>query len=212
MRYARAKCMQIRTQTVLLRSRPLRERKGVVHNTQERRRAFSKRLLVKTAIAALAATGVASFVGASASAAPRTHVNIHMELVLTGVQFAQNAALGMNTAAKAAGDTSITITGPPSINPVLAQQQVTQAVSQSPDGIGIDPFTPDLWQHTLQTVSGQVKNVLLMNDKPVISPSQVSSAAVKTYVGISDANYARALATATIAGAGLKPSTTGTVL
>ena len=106
-----------------------------MHKSQERRRGFSKRLLVSAALAAaLVAAAVAALGGASASAAPRAHVNIHMELVLTGVQFARDAALGMKTAAKAAGDTSITVTGPPSINPVLAQQQVTQAVSQSPDG------------------------------------------------------------------------------
>ena len=115
----------------------LPERKGVVHKTQERRRGFSKRLLAFAAVAALVAAGVASFGGASASGAPRKHVAISMELVLTGVQFAQNATLGMKTAAATAGDVSINITGPPSINPVLAQQQVTNAVSQSPDGIGI---------------------------------------------------------------------------
>jgi ABC-type sugar transport system substrate-binding protein len=183
-----------------------------VHKTQEGRRGFSNRLLISAAIAALAVTAVATLGGASASAAPRADVKIHMELVLTGVQFARDAALGMKTASTAAGQVSMTVTGPPSINPVLAQQQVTQAVSQSPDGIGIDPFTPDLWQRTLKDVAGQVKNILLMNDKPVISPSQLDSASVNTYVGLSDANYARALANVVISGAHLSPSTTGTVL
>ncbi|MDP9258746.1 MAG: sugar ABC transporter substrate-binding protein [Actinomycetota bacterium] len=188
-----------------------------MHTTEKRRRGAPKRSVAAALVAAALAAGVAAFAGTSASSAKGTagaadHVSISMELVLTGVQFAQDASLGMKTAAADAGNTTITITGPPSINPVLAQQHVTSAVAQSPDGIGIDPFTPDLWGRTLKTVSGQVKNILLMNDKPVISPSQLGSAAVKTYVGISDANYARALATAAIKGGKLVPSTTGEVL
>jgi ribose transport system substrate-binding protein len=164
------------------------------------------------ALAVLVLAG-ATFGATSASGAHRAkHVNIAMELVLTGVQFAQNAALGMKTAAADAGDVSISINGPTSVNPVLAQQQVMSAIAQSPDGIGIDPFTPDLWGHTLETVVKQVNNTLLMNDKPVISPAQLPSAAVKNYVGISDANYARAMARATIKLGHLGPKTTGTVL
>jgi ribose transport system substrate-binding protein len=188
-----------------------------VHTTEKRRRGATKRSFAAALIAVALAAAVAAFVGTSASSAESTagaadDMSISMELVLTGVQFAQDASLGMKTAAADAGHTKINVTGPPSINPVLAQQQVTSAVAQSPDGMGIDPFTPDLWGRTLKTVAAQVKNILLMNDKPVISPSQLGSAAVKTYVGISDANYARALATATIKGGGLTPSTTGEVL
>ena len=183
-----------------------------MHKDKERWRGASRRPLAVVASVAALAAGVTALGGASASGASSKHVSIATELVLTGVQFAQNASLGMKTAAADAGNTSITISGPTSINPVLAQQQVTSAVSQSPDGIGIDPFTPDLWGHTLSTVTGEVKNVLVMNDKPVISPSQLGSAAVKTYVGISDADYARALARATIKNGGLTPSTKGIVL
>ena len=188
-----------------------------MHTTEKRRRGSPKRSAAVALAAIVLAAGVAAFAGTGTASADNPkgkndHVSISMELVLTGVQFAQDATLGMKTAAADAGNTSITVTGPPSINPVLAQQHVTNAVSQSPDGIGIDPFTPDLWGRTLKTVSGQIKNILLMNDKPVISPSQLGSAAVKTYVGISDANYARALATATIKGGHLSPSTTGDVL
>ena len=177
------------------------------------RRQGSRRLVALAALATLALAG-ATFGASGASGAARApkHVNIAMELVLTGVQFAQNAALGMKTAAADAGNVSIAINGPTSVNPVVAQQQVMSALAQSPDGIGIDPFTPDLWGHTLQTVTKQVKNTLLMNDKPVISPSQLPSAAVKSYVGISDANYARAMATAAIKYGHLGPSTTGLVL
>lgn len=181
-----------------------------MHTIQKRRRRPLRWIAVLAAAAALAAG--ASLAGTSATASGHKHVNISMELVLTGVQFAQDAALGMKTAAADAGDVSISVNGPTSINPVLAQQQVASAASRNPDGLGIDPFTPDLWGHTLATVSKQVKNLLLMNDKPVISPSQLGSASVKTYVGISDANYARQQATAVIRAGHLSPSTTGTVL
>lgn len=176
------------------------------------RRAYRRPLAVAAAAAA-AASGVVAFGGATTStAATSQHVSVAMELVLTGVQFAQNAALGMRTAAADAGNVSLTINGPTSVDPTTAQSQVTSELSQSPNAYGIDPFTPDLWQHTLSTVTGQVKQVLVMNDKPVVAPTQLSSAVVKTYVGISDADYARALATATIRRAGLSASTTGLVL
>jgi ribose transport system substrate-binding protein len=184
-----------------------------VHEEKRKWRRAGRRPLALVAAVAAAAGAVSAFGGASASnAADSQHVSVAMELVLTGVQFAQNAALGMKTAAADAGNVSLTINGPPSVDPTLAQTQVTTELSQSPDAMGIDPFTPDLWQHTLSTVTGQVKNVLLMNDKPVVAPSQISSAVVKTYVGISDANYARALATATIKQAHLAASTAGIVL
>jgi ABC-type sugar transport system substrate-binding protein len=185
-------------------------RGSIVHTSQKRRRRTLKCSVAAVLVAALA-SGFA-FAGSSASAGGQKHVKISMELVLTGVQFAQNAALGMRTAASDAGDVSISINGPTTINPVLAQQQVQSAVSSSTDGLGIDPFTPDLWGKTLSTVSKQVKNILLMNDKPVISPSQLGSAAVKTYVGISDANYARALARATIKLGHVPANTPGPIL
>ena len=134
-----------------------------------------------------------------------------MELVLTGVKFAQDSSLGMRTAA-AADNASVTISGPPSIDPVKAQSQVTAAVAQGPDAMGIDPFTPDLWQHTLSTVTRQMKNVEAVNDPPVLEASQAASAIVKTYVGISNSQYGTELATATIKNAHLPSSTTGTVL
>ena len=183
-----------------------------MHTEKQRRRYGYRRPVAALAVVAAATSGIVAFGATSASSAASKQVSVAMELVLTNVQFAQNAALGMKTAAADAGNVSLTINGPTSIDPTLAQTQVTNELAQSPDAYGIDPFTPDLWQHTLSTVAGQVKNVLVMNDKPVVAPSSLSSAVVKTYVGISDADYARTLATATIKNGGLGPSTTGQVL
>lgn len=181
--------------------------------TIERLRLSRRRPLAAVAAVTALACGIPAISGTTASeASSGKHVSVAMELVLTGVQFAQNAALGMRTAAADAGNVSLSINGPTSTDPTLAQQQVMSELSQSPDAYGIDPFTPDLWQHTLSTVASQVKDVLVMNDKPVVTPSSAASAVVKTYVGISDADYARELATATITNAHLSTATTGTVL
>jgi ABC-type sugar transport system substrate-binding protein len=184
-----------------------------VHRDKETRRRVPSGRLAAVAAVALFATGLTAVGGTSVSvAASPKPVTIDMELVLTGVQFAVNATLGMDTAATNAGGVTINVNGPTSIDPTLAQSQVTTDIAQSPTGLGIDPFTPDLWGHALATAIAAVPNTLVMNDKPVISPSQLSSASVHTYVGISDADYASELASATIKTAGLSPSTKGTVL
>lgn len=199
-----------------------------MHGNTKRLRGARSRALVAAAVAVLAvgvtacgssssssssaASSGSSTGGASTSASGGKHVNLAFELVLTGVKFAQDASLGVKTAASQVGNVSVSINGPTSINPVVAQTQVTSAVSQSPDGMAIDPFTPDLWQHTLSTVAGQVKNLLVWNDKPVVTPAQIPSAHVKTYVGISYASFGRDLAIGAIKNGGLSPSTTGTVL
>jgi ribose transport system substrate-binding protein len=177
-------------------------------------------LVAVAAVAAVAACGSSSSSASSSSkssgststSSSSKHVNIALELVLTGVKFAQDDALGMRTAAADIGNTSVSTNGPPSTDPVLAQQQAAQASAQSPDAMAVDPFTPDLWQHSLSTLSKQVPQFLVMNDKPVLTPSQVGSALVHIYVGIDDTAYAADLATATIKNAGISPSTTGTVL
>ncbi len=150
--------------------------------------------------------------GGSSTGSSSKHVNLAFELVLTGVKFAQDASLGVRTAASDAGNVSAQINGPTSINPVVAQSQASSAATQSPDGMAIDPFTPDLWQHTLSTVSQQVKNLLVWNDKPVVTPDQLGSTHVKTYVGISYASFGRDLAVGTIKNGGLSASATGNVL
>jgi ribose transport system substrate-binding protein len=163
-------------------------------------------------LTACGGSSTASSSGGTAKASAKGHVNLAFELVLTGVKFAQDAALGIRAAATDAGNVSVSVSGPPSVDPVAAQQQVTDELSQSPDGYAIDPYTPDLWQRTLATVAKQVKNTLVMSDRPVVAPGQLGSSSVKTYVGISDAAFATTLATDTIKNARLSPSTTGKVL
>jgi ABC-type sugar transport system substrate-binding protein len=92
----------------------------IVYRDKGRWRGTPRRTLAVVASVAALAAAVTAVGGASASGASAKHVSIATELVLTGVQFAQNASLGMKTAAADAGSTTITINGPTSINPVLA--------------------------------------------------------------------------------------------
>ena len=75
-----------------------------MHRDKETRRRVPRGRLAAVAAVALIATGLTAVGGTSVSvAASPKPVTIDMELVLTGVQFAVNATLGMDTAATNAG-------------------------------------------------------------------------------------------------------------
>ena len=90
---------------------------------------------------------------------------------------------------------------------------MTTDIAQSPAGLGIDPFTPDLWGHLHPRHDrGDPEHAGDERQAGHLTFASLGSASVHTYVGISDADYASALASATIKNAGLSPSTKGTVL
>lgn len=186
------------------------------------RRSTARRLAATATALALAAGGLAACGSdddeGSASAAGAAagngaeEVSMGMVLTLTGVKFAQDTRTGAEQAAKEHGPIDLTLNGPPSIDPVLAQKQVTDMLARRPDAMVVSPFPPEVWQRTLSTVSERVDSALTLNAKPVGTPEQVGSARLKTFVGINDTDLARTVMRETIAAAGLGKDTTGTVL
>jgi ribose transport system substrate-binding protein len=195
-----------------------------VQPTTDDRRGIFRRLtvlaLIATTVFAVAACGSdnksssdssASTGGTATPAAEKSKkkVKIAMEQVLTGVQFAKDTREGMEAAAKDDGAIDLSVQGPPSIDPVVAQKQATDLLSQNPDGFGVSPFPPEVWQRTLKTIKDRVPNSVAYNIKQAGLPQDAAASPIKTFIGIDDKASARSVAEKTIELGKLGPDTTG---
>jgi ABC-type sugar transport system substrate-binding protein len=173
---------------------------------------------------ALAACGSSEDDSAKADAAPSTSastpakadnkkkVKLAVELTLTGVKFAQDTKAGMDAFAKEDGAIDLETQGPPSIDPVTAQKQASDMLATSPDGFGISPFPPELWQRTIKDIKAKIPNSIAYNIKPVGKVGDAGSSPLKTFVGVDDTESARQALTKTIELAKLTPDATGEIL
>jgi ABC-type sugar transport system substrate-binding protein len=175
--------------------------------------------LIATSVVSLAACGSdnkssATAAGTGTSAAPaakkeKKKVKIAMVQVLTNIQFAKDTRQGMEGFAQEDGAVDLQVQGPPTIDPVLAQKQATDLLSQRPDGFGVSPFPPEVWQRTLKTIKDRVPNSIAYNIKQSGLPGDAAAAPQQTFVGIDDKASARSVAENAIKIGGLGPDTTG---
>jgi ribose transport system substrate-binding protein len=193
-----------------------------VHPSTDRRRRILRRLaalsLIATTAVSVAACGDDANTSATASdagsastkpTAEKKKVKIAMEQVLTGVQFAKDTRDGMEAAAQEDGAIDLIVQGPPSIDPVLAQKQATDMLSQKPDGFGVSPFPPEVWQRTLKTIKDRVPNSVAFNIKQAGLPGDAAASPIQTFIGVDDKQSAISVAENTIQLAKLGPDTTG---
>jgi ribose transport system substrate-binding protein len=168
--------------------------------------------IVGLSVAACGGGGDSSASTGASGQQEQKEVSVGIELPLTGVQFAQEIKLGAEQAAEAAGGVDLSVNGPPTIEPVAAQKQVSDMLATGLDAMGVDAFPPEAWQRTMTTLTEELDYTLAINDKPINTPEEVSSSPIKTFVGVSAIGIARTLAEETIAAAGLGPDTTGVAL
>jgi len=190
-----------------------------VHPSSDHRRRVFRRLAVVALIATTAVSvaacgddndnGTASAKDSGSSSAEKKEVKIAMELVLTGVQFAKDMREGMKAAAAEDGAIELIVQGPPSIDPVLAQKQASDMLSQRPDGFGVSPFPPEVWQRTLKTIKDRVPNSVAFNIKQAGRAEDAAASPIKTFIGVQDKQSAVSVAEKTIELAKLGPDTTG---
>jgi ABC-type sugar transport system substrate-binding protein len=191
-----------------------------VHPTTDGRRGIFRRL---AALALIATTGLSvaacgsddnkdaatASAGSSTKTAAKKKVKIAMEQVLTGVQFAKDTRQGMQGAADEDGAIDLSVQGPPSIDPVVAQKQATDLLSQSPDGFGVSPFPPEVWGRTLKTIKDRVPNSVAYNITQAGLPKDAAASPMQTFIGVDDKASAEAVTEKTIEVAKLGPDTTG---
>src|ERR1700712_1039201 len=77
-----------------------------------------------------------------------------MLLALTGIPFSSATSDGAKDGAKAV-NASLTIAGPPSIDPTTAIKQFTDMTATKPDGVVIFPIPADLWVRPLSQAAGR---------------------------------------------------------
>jgi ribose transport system substrate-binding protein len=142
----------------------------------------------------------------------KEQVSIAFEQVLTGVPFAVVQAAGAKAAAKADGKVSVTVSGPPTVDPTVAQKQATDLLAKRPDGFAVTPFPPELWTRTMKTLVDGTKGVVAVNVKPAGKAEDAAGSAITTFVGVNDTQQAATVAKKVIELAKLKPETTGTAL
>lgn len=193
-----------------------------MHRSTDARRGIARNVavlaLIATSVVSVAACGDDDSSTSSASSssgstqkqsATKKRVKIAMEQVLTGVQFAKDTRQGMEAAAAEDGAIDLNVQGPPSIDPVTAQKQATDLLSQNPDGFGVSPFPPEVWGRTLKTIKDRVPNSVAFNIKQAGLAKDAAASPMKTFIGVDDKASAMAVTEKTIEVAGLGPDTTG---
>jgi ABC-type sugar transport system substrate-binding protein len=110
-----------------------------------------------------------------------------MLLALTGIPFSAATSDGAKDGAKAAG-ASLTITGPPSIDPTTAIKQFTDMTATRPDGVVIFPIPADLW---VRPLSQAAKRGILLD---AIHVPPAAGSKVPLYVGMREKEAASQLA------------------
>jgi ribose transport system substrate-binding protein len=148
--------------------------------------------------------------GGAEEGGEKKQVSVAMELILTGQAFGVEIKEGAEAFAAEDGAVSLETNGPPQVDPETAQKQATDLLAKQPEAMGFAPFPPELWTRTAKTIKEQVEpNVLVFNERPASEESDVSAAAVQTFVGAADRTLAREATEQGIEGAELPASTTG---
>ncbi|MGE0066353.1 MAG: sugar ABC transporter substrate-binding protein [Solirubrobacterales bacterium] len=142
----------------------------------------------------------------------KEEVSVAMVEILTGVQFGVEIKEGMEDFAAEDGSVDLSVQGPPSTEPEVAQKMATDLLAKSPDAMGVAPFPPELWTRTMKTITEQVDNYLVFNERPSSEPQDVSAAPIQLFVGTDDKSEAREMLEAAIEAAKLPKSETGTVI
>jgi ABC-type sugar transport system substrate-binding protein len=142
----------------------------------------------------------------------KEQVSIAMVEILTGVSFGQEIAEGMKGFAAEDGAVDLTVQGPPTVEPEVAQKMAADLLATSPDAMGVAPFPPELWTRTMKTITEQVDNYLVFNERPSSLPEDVSAAAIQLFVGTDDKTEAREMLEETIKLAKIPKSSTGKVI
>lgn len=148
--------------------------------------------------------------GGAEEGGEKKQVSVAMELILTGQAFGVEIKEGAEAFAAEDGAVNLETNGPPQVDPETAQKQATDLLAKQPEAMGFAPFPPELWTRTAKTIKEQVEpNVLVFNERPASEESDVSAAAVQTFVGAADRTLAREATEQGIEGAKLPASTTG---
>ena len=142
----------------------------------------------------------------------KEQVSIAMVEILTGVSFGQEIAEGMKGFAAEDGAVDLTVQGPPTVEPEVAQKMAADLLATSPDAMGVAPFPPELWTRTMKNITEQVDNYLVFNERPSSLPEDVSAAAIQLFVGTDDKTEAREMLEETIKLAKIPKSSTGKVI
>jgi ABC-type sugar transport system substrate-binding protein len=142
----------------------------------------------------------------------KEQVSVAMVEILTGVSFGQEIAEGMKGFAAEDGAVDLNVQGPPTVEPEVAQKQAADLLATKPDAMGVAPFPPELWTRTMKTITEQVDNYLVFNERPSSEPQDVSSAAIQLFVGTDDKSEAREMLEETIKLAKVPASSTGEVI
>ncbi len=142
----------------------------------------------------------------------KEEVSVAMVEILTGVSFGQEIAEGMKGFAAEDGAVDLKVQGPPTVEPEVAQKQAADLLATKPDAMGVAPFPPELWTRTMKTITEQVDNYLVFNERPSSEPQDVSAAAIQLFVGTDDKSEAREMLEETINLAKIPSSSTGEVI
>lgn len=123
----------------------------------------------------------------SGSSSGKSKPRLAMQLALTGIPFSTQTANGGQDGAQAAG-ASITVEGPPTIDPTASIKQFNDLVATQPDGIIEFPVPAALWVHPLSQAAHQGVKVVVIH----VPPSAGSD--VNLYVGMQEKQAASQLA------------------
>jgi len=110
-----------------------------------------------------------------------------MLLALTGIPFSAATSDGGKDGAKAAG-ASLTITGPPTIDPTTALKNFSDLAATKPNGVVVFPIPADLWAKPLR--DAQAKGIKIA----AIHVPLPTSSKVPLYVGMREKEAASKLA------------------
>ena len=161
------------------------------------------------AVTGVLVLGVVTAFGSTAGAAARAHASsgarIAMELLFTGVPFAVETQAGAEAGAAAAG-VSITVSGPPTLDPPTAIAQINSFLAAGVKGLAVGDEPAPLWTRALSTAYSKTNGDTLAYEAVPVSGT------VKTFVGVGAGMIGRQIAADTIAAAKLGPSTTGQVI
>lgn len=142
----------------------------------------------------------------------KEQVSIAMVEILTGVSFGQEIAEGMKGFAAEDGAVDLQVQGPPTVEPEVAQKQAADLLATNPEAMGVAPFPPELWTRTMKTITEQVDNYLVFNERPSSEPQDVSAAPIQLFVGTDDKSEAREMLEETIKLAKIPASSSGEVI
>ncbi len=146
-----------------------------------------RRVALLLAATVLVLSGCGSSGGSSSGSHGKSSPKLAMQLALTGIPFSTQTAQGGQDGARAAG-ASITVEGPPTIDPTVSIKQFNDLVATQPDGIVEFPVPAALWVHPFSQATHQGIRIVAIH----VPPSPGSD--VNMYVGMQEKQAAAELA------------------